>query len=627
MKLYSAINKVIVTSLICVFLALFVALALTPGLSAFASEEAPSFDNGDVKTELSQMGFNLEEYPFNREGKVSVFSFMEYGYSEYLNETKDYGLYFYVYNPRELDFDFTSNKNLVQLGVTYDKNGACIDYEKFQLELVDSADNGRYIKLKVKAGLSRIHEIVKGSERRYDVSGIELCKKGFLNAEEYSIATTFYYTGYAKGFARDVNAESTLSCSKVELETIELNVKHTTYKIWNVDNTSGQELATVYFNVPEKYFDSYGNLQKIKAEWLYSITDYIYCCSYQDLYNKLLPYVGKTVEYEKDLPYCFYRLMEVGLNGYDTYVHGAYNVKSGVFTHVMSRITTINWLMPAFNNSPEELLNYVEVTENKDNLFSHVDSEKTVKVIDAGDLYDLKGLDGNHSGWEWLWEFLGFTETIESVCPIYTITDADCKLSNEEFAKTLKVNEVDVDNIKSMHAESGSRTVLFRFALNDFESQDLEVGASGFADLPNDFNPGRGLLYRTKLPLYQNFDVIWLGFQKNGTMTIVPAVSNPISVIGSTKPPLNNSDKDWSDESLKESVLGDDWNKFVEALKEAGKWIGIVLLCILFVVIVIYLLPKFIAFGKSIKSSKKSKSKSKKKKVKKNAKKVSLPKV
>ena len=169
--------------------------------------------------------------------------------------------------------------------------------------------------------------------------------------------------------------------------------------------------------------------------------------------------------------------------------------------------------------------------------------------------------------------------------------------------------------------------MLFRFALNDFESQDLVVLRNGSNNLPDDFNPGRGSLYRTKLPLYQNFDVIWLGFQKNGKMTIVPAVSNPISVIGSTKPPLNNSDKDWSGGALKESVFGDDWNKLVEALKEAGKWIGIVLLCILFVVIVIYLLPKFIALGKSIKSSKKSKSKSKKKKVKKNAKKVSLPKL
>lgn len=627
MKLYSAINKVIVTSLICVFLALFVALALTPGLSAFAAEEVPSFDNGDVKTELSQMGFNLEEYPFNREGKVFVFSFMEYGYSEYLNETKDYGLYFYLYNPRELDFDFTSNKNLVQLGVAYDKNGACIDYEKFQLELVNSADNGRYLKLKVKAGLNRIHELVKGSERRYDVSGIELCKKGFLNAEEYSIATTFYYTGYAKGFARDVNAESTLSCRKVELETIELNVKHTTYKIWNVDNTSGQELATVYFNVPEKYFDSYGNLQKIKAEWLYSITDYIYCCSYQDLYNKLSPYVGKSIVYDENLPYSFCSSYYVDSLYGETYYYDVYNFIDSIVFNTIGRITTINWLMPEFNNSPEELLNYVEVTENKDNLFSHVDSEKTVKVIDAGDLYDLKGLDGNHSGWEWLWEFLGFTETIESVCPIYTVTDADCKLSNEEFAKTLKVNEEDVNDIKSMHSEPGSRTVLFRFALNDFESQDLVVLRNGSNNLPDDFKTGKGLLYRTKLPLYENFDVIWLGFQKNGTMTIVPAVSNPISVIGSTKPPLNNSDKDWSGGALKESVFGDDWNKLVEALKEAGKWIGIVLLCILFVVIVIYLLPKFIAFGKSIKSSKKSRSKSKKKKVKKNAKKVSLPKL
>lgn len=593
--------------------AIALALATMPGLIAFASEEKIAFEEGDVKTELTQMGFNLDEYPKKADGEVALFAFMEYGFHELFNYTDDYGLYFYFYNPQELTFDFTTSKNLVQIGTSYDDKGACIDYDKYQLEFVSSAENGRYLKLKINDLLvSEIHDAKKPQERRYDISGIELYEKGSLDAEEYSIATTFYFTGFAKGFAEDVEAESTLQCRTVELETIELNVKHTTYKAWNTDNVSGQEMATVYFNVPERYFNEYGNLQQIKAEWLYSVTDYIYCTWYQDLYNKLLPYVGKTVEYEKDLPYCFYSSMEIGLNGYDSYVHDAYNVKSGSFTHVMSRISTINWIMPNFNNSSEELLKYFMNSENKDKLLSYVDSEKTVKVIDAGDTYDLKGLDKNHSGWEWLWEFLGFTNTIEKVNPIYVVTDADYILSKEEFASTLKVNEEDVDSIKAKHAESGSKTILFRFAINSFESQDLEVGASGLGNLPNDFDPGKGYLFRTKLPLYQSFDIIHLGFQKAGKLTIIPAVSNPITVIGSTDAPLDNSNKDWSGDALLESVFGKDVK---EGCEEAKRTLLLAIIALVGLVI-LYFIVRFIMWLKpqkvkvKVKQSKVKKSKS-----------------
>ncbi len=568
MKSYSVIKYSILIVLTFVFFALALALALSPGLSAFASEEKTSFENGNVVTELTQMGFDLNNYPKNEKSDLSVFAFVEYGYNELRNVLDDYGLYFYLYNPKELEFDFDSVKSFVQIGTQFDDKGACIDYDKYPLVLVSSAENGRYVKVKIDdLFLEDIHNVVKTAERRYDISGIELLEKGQANVKDYTVATTFYYTGYAKGFAEDVEAESTLACRTVEIDTIKLDVKHTTYKAWNPDNVTGQELATVYFNVPERYFNEYGNLQQIKAEWLYSITDYIYCAGYSDLYNKLLPYVGKEVIKEDGLPYYFFSSMNSSQDGYHMYWYDAYNVEGNAFNnHVVSRISTINWLMPNLLNSKEVLLEYYNNSTNKDKLLSYVDSSKTTKVIDAGTTFDLKGLDSNHSGWEWLWEYLGFTETVAQVNPIHVVTQDDVNLSKEDFASELKVHINDVDDIKNMFNEAGSRTVLFRFSVGDFETQTLTVNGSG-NNLPSDFTGGRtDILYRTKLPLYQDFDIIWLGFQRNGKLTIIPAVSDPITVIGTTDPPLNNSDKDWSGDAFMDSILGDDWKGELEEI-------------------------------------------------------------
>ena len=562
MKLFSVINKFLCVLLFIAF-AFALALAVTPGPMAYAtSEELIAFESSSVEYDLEGMGFNLEEYLANDKGEVAVFAFMEYGYSEYVNVFDDYNLYFYVYNPRELDFDFDSVKNRVQFAVAYDDKGVATDYKKFSVELVKSSDTGLYLKFKVSAGLDTLHSLVVGkNERCYTVSGIELCERGELNAVEYSIATSFYFSGYAKGYARDTEAESTLECRTVEIDTIELEVKHTTYKSWNTDNVSGQEMATVYFNVPERYFNEYGNLQQIKAEWLYSVTDYIYCTNNKDLYDKFLPRLGEEVLEDTSMGYYLAGDIYYGQYGGADYVDVYnYNPSSFLF-NIVSRVNSINWLMYGESSSlddlhikAEELLTFYENNQDK-NLLSYVDESKTVITIDAGTMYDLKGLDKNHSGWEWLWEFLGFTDTVQTISPIYVVTDSDVNLSNVDFAKNLYVNENDVDDIKAKHLESGSRTVLFRFAINDFISDECEVGRHSSYNPPDiDY----GGVYRTKLPLYQDFDIIWLGFQKNGKLTIVPAVSNPTTVIGDTEPPKDNSDKDWSGDALLDSLFPDD---------------------------------------------------------------------
>lgn len=69
-----------------------------------------------------------------------------------------------------------------------------------------------------------IAERVNSNERRYDISGVELLTKGESNATEYTVGGTYTFTGYAKGYGADVEAESNLICSVRNLETVRLDL-------------------------------------------------------------------------------------------------------------------------------------------------------------------------------------------------------------------------------------------------------------------------------------------------------------------------------------------------------------------------------------------------------------------
>lgn len=86
---------------------------------------------------------------------------------------------------------------------------------------------------------------------------------------ECDVKHTYSFTGYAAGYGADANAASTLFCTSNELDTIELSVRHTFYRTKTSIKGAGyqNQIDTVYFTVPKRYLDTYGKLQKIKAEW------------------------------------------------------------------------------------------------------------------------------------------------------------------------------------------------------------------------------------------------------------------------------------------------------------------------------------------------------------------------
>ena len=134
---------------------------------------------------------------------------------------------------------------------------------------------------------------VNSNQRRYDVSGIEITTYGKNLPDEYGVGGTYLFTGYAKGYGPDETAESNLTCDVNKLETIELEVFDTYYRTGEYEHNHRHDLTSVYFAVPNRFFEEYGKLQKIKAEWYEYETTPICITSNDTVYDLLYPYLGK----------------------------------------------------------------------------------------------------------------------------------------------------------------------------------------------------------------------------------------------------------------------------------------------------------------------------------------------
>ena len=199
-----------------------------------------------------------------------VISFVEFCYSYYAEKQSDYGLYIYVYNPQDIAFDMSSERNKIQL--TY---GNKASYSKYVLDFInystETGYEGRFWKLKVRLTDGQRTAILKEvdeANRIYKVSGIELSYKNVVT--EYPCGQTYTYKGYALGYGSELAQSDTLSCKVDGLETyLTLDVKHTFYRTKTSSLGAGYQvqLDTVYFSVPEAIFEEYGSLQRIKAEW------------------------------------------------------------------------------------------------------------------------------------------------------------------------------------------------------------------------------------------------------------------------------------------------------------------------------------------------------------------------
>ena len=585
-------------------------LLLVSSVPAVASAEDKiyPFDQVHVQKDLESIdGFHYINYPYDPTGFHSpqIFNVVEFAYSYRANLQDDYALYLYFYNPQALNIDATSNQNKVVMAVEYDnypitQDSAPTAYETFDLAFC-SRSTGDYENLFYKfrvvdhesADGKTVLDRVNSNGRRYDISEVLLKTVGQDNATAYGVGGTYYFTGYAKGYGSDVNAESTLTCDVLDLETVELEVRSTFFRTQSSSLGAGHQnqLNTVYFGVPDELLDKYGKLQRVKAEWYEYKTKPIFITTNNAAYNNFKKYIGKYIgeSYNSDLEY--------GLGfGYkkqaqtDTFSEG-YNVrnKTGVeFEPVVSNY--INTIYYIFQNDKIEagetvvtdkaLKQYIkdygsgtaqlpikdgtisadlfedDIDENRkiDNEHGKIQKGFSYYEIDANDKFDMLSYNESHSFWDKLFDYGIFSkdttdDTYKALTPIYAVTAADLQKDADALSSSLLIDKTDVADFKAyaVAAEAkGQTTHLFRFAQTDYfaatgrTTTGKRDAVYGYAGKPNSAMWARQTVFF-------DFTVISLTFSKDGVYKVIPAVSSPIDVINDVTGSTNDKNPDCTD--------------------------------------------------------------------------------
>lgn len=296
--------------IICSLLLIISAISFTSvGNFAFAANS--NFENIDVMDDLKN-AVDIDKYPADAKGKLGILNFVEYCYAYEYMYRGNYSLYVYIYNPALINVNLNSGQNKIQMATKFNADGKPVDYEKFDIKFCSASDDKRFIKYKIidhvaADGTTFAKRISPDAPRNYYITGVELLTQNDYNATEYNCGGNYVFTGFAESLGKDKNAESTLNCTVNEIETLDLDAHHTTYRT-NV-SAAGKghynQISTVYFSVPQSVIDYYGFLYSIKAEWWEYKTQKMIVTSNNDFYNKFLPYTKKDVggDYNANIPF------------------------------------------------------------------------------------------------------------------------------------------------------------------------------------------------------------------------------------------------------------------------------------------------------------------------------------
>lgn len=571
--------------------------ALSP-MTSIAYAAAPSeFDKTAIEEDLKV--FELEGYPKNEEEKHRLIDggFMEYAYSENAELSgKYYGVYFYVYNPTEREVSERAGAHTVNMAVAYDAAGEPSDYDNLALTFLDETENHRFLKFKLTDGAgayarAKAYAQAHGGERRYDVAGVQLWFAGDQNATDSKagkdISYTFRCTGYAAGCGVDPEAASTYECNAEKLETVELSVNSTVYRMER-DRGVYSQLDTVYFSVPKYCFEMYGKLQRIKAEWYEYFTRPIFVIKDKELEKDLTAILGNRPPKEfninnyesfmeemillrthdpnppdypiqenipKDMLLTEFSFM--GVN----YIFGvedisSYDPRKDLVSQGGVDSNRLYQYMENYNSSFHDGRLKIKEKEISADLF-YTDIPESRKVdnergkVQYGYSYydfdadtDLQTLvswqDGNPSFWD-NWLTYGFFNTIlnripqeegRTVSPIEIIDDEKLSGTNEEISKRLLIDISSVEKIKEAYeSEKGQKeVVLFHFATSDYYVSDIFATGNG-----------GGRFYVANESVFLNFDIIQLTFKRGDKLKVIPIVANPIDVIAPIVPSYSHN--------------------------------------------------------------------------------------
>ncbi len=582
---------VILTAVLCVVTVFCGQVTLSASADTENSVQSV-YENTNVLNNLkgSTIGgkqFDLADYPHNSKGKPQIISFVEFCYSYYAEKQSDYGHYVYVYNPQDVAFDMSTERNKIQF--TY---GSRQSYSKYTLEFInystEAGYEGRFWKFKVQLSDEQRTSILKEvdeNSRVYKVSGIELSVKNVVT--EYVCAQTYTYKGYALGYGSELAISDTISCKVDGFDKyLSLDV-HSTF--FRGKGTNGKKyiqdtLHSVYFSVPNSVIDEYGRMTAVHATWLNAYTAPALVTGNSGYYETMLDHIGEQIgvpETYSDLKFKYSFRTEEDLSNtsiggvhFSGYYYG-YNYPSKLSSNIVNNITNLHWLFKAENGDAdtydvpsEDILDYMsrytavhggELVNDKYSkaLFESVDSSFTDINIQADETYSLTSKIIKQSWWEKLFG-TSHVEEVEDFNNIKAIQAVDysdiSNLDSVQVCKKYYVDDSDYSEFSAFckTAKRKNETVyLFRYKQSEYFSAEVYEGMWKQTWVLNTGGIAIALGYvysfensDTNAFIMQqwvqlDFDIIDLTFTKDGVETVIPVIMSPMDIVADGDHPVS----------------------------------------------------------------------------------------
>ena len=563
-----------------------------------AEESVITYEQTNVLDDLTNATingepFSLTKYNFDSKKQTQVLSFTEYCYSFDEDKQDNYGLYVYVYNPKNLKFMAESPLNYIQFTVGNEANASYTKYPLVYLNCSTQANyEGLFYKFKVALSNAQKQAILSklnSSMRVYRVSGIELYEAGNLNATEFTVATSYKYSGYAKGYGSDENAENTLTYSSEQSEVLALEVKPTYYR---PEGTNGKteytqdSLHSVYFAVPNDVLNNYGEMSAVHATWKDAVLAPALVTGNVAVYNAVTEYLGRYLDggdywwwsdYNKnnDMPYEIIASRKMGSleNSELATPLWAYNANMLYRGKFDPPARYINYMYMCFysGDGQDSADDYTvsssmlqeQMLESKhkyngtiingkysEKIFDSVASSYTDVNIHADETYSLTNAIISKDWWDRLWGYKGdvSTTTFNNIPAIYAVKQSDLSGSAEEISKRLYIAESDYLDFKLFYEANKENSTIYLFRYQ--QSEYVAMEAASWKTDKGSFWEGDGIIptykpdridsnnYFFQETVNLDFDIIDVTFSNDETETVIPVVSSPIDVIPDATPPV-----------------------------------------------------------------------------------------
>ncbi|MBQ7879421.1 MAG: hypothetical protein IJ317_02105, partial [Clostridia bacterium] len=400
-----------------------------------------------------------------------------------------------------------------------------------------------------------------------------------LNATEYTVATAYEYSGYASGYGSNPNAGSTLLCKSEQLEVLKLDVRPTQYR---PEGTNGKNdytqdsLHSVYFAVPNKAIEKYGEMTAIHATWLNAVLKPALVTGNQKAYKAIVRYLGENIG--KETSAFDYGYLGAYSSGVNSATGNMYRVTHSGFSYNRDfnptfdeygyAIKTLYMLFNAgegldsadsYTVSSEEIVEQMQASRSKyggvilngkysAEIFEKYDENFTEVYIRADENFSLTSETISSSWWEILLKTGGTTvsKTFDGIQAIYPVQSSDVMGTKKQVADRLYISESDYDEFYDFYNanKKDSTVYLFRYQVSDYMAQEATLFSRGSFLWMDTWEQVDTNAYFFQQTVNLDFDVINVTFSNGETETVIPVVASPIDVVpGATPPVKTTSDK------------------------------------------------------------------------------------